>query len=68
MMVSPMLTFTSADLDHQVNAPSKGYLRTIAIGLRESHGWTKPAIGGYLAHFPGATGAWSPRSIEGLAA
>ena len=64
----PMLTFTSADVDHQVNAPSEGYLRTIAIGLRESHGWTKPTIGRYLARFPGATGAWSPRSIEGLAA
>jgi hypothetical protein len=64
----PMLTFTSADVDHQVNAPSAGYLRTIAIGLRESHGWTKSGIGSYLARFPGATGAWSPKSIEGLAA
>ena len=64
----PMLTFTSADVDHQVNAPNEGYLRTIAIGLRESHGWTRPVIGSYLARFPGASGTWSPRSIEGLAA
>ena len=64
----PMLTFTSADSDHQVNAPSEGYLRTIAVGLRESHGWTKAAIGRYLAQFPGAAGVWRPGSIEHLAA
>jgi hypothetical protein len=64
----PMLTFTSADVDHRVNAPSAGYLRTIASGLRESHGWTRTAIGRYLAQFPGVGGVWSPRSIESLAA
>ncbi len=64
----PMLTFTSADVDHRVNAPSEGYLRIIAGGLRESHGWTKSVIGRYLAQFPGAAGAWSPGSIEELAA
>ncbi|HSU35139.1 MAG TPA: histone deacetylase [Propionibacteriaceae bacterium] len=64
----PMLTFTSADVDHRVNAPSEGYLRTIAGGLRESHGWTKAAIGRYLARFPGAAGVWPPRAIERLAA
>jgi hypothetical protein len=65
----PMLTFTSADVDHHpLNAPTEGYLRTIAVGLRESHGWTRTAIGRYLARFPGAAGAWSARSIEGLAA
>ena len=64
----PMLTFTSADVDHRVNAPSEGYLRTIAGGLRESHGWTKAAIGRYLAQFPGAAGVWRPDSIERLAA
>jgi hypothetical protein len=65
----PMLTFTSADVpNHRVNAPSEGYLRTIAVGLRQSHGWTSTAIGHYLARFPGAAGAWSPRSIESLAA
>ena len=64
----PMLTFTSADVDHRVNAPSAGYLRMIATGLRESHGWSQTAIGRYLAQFPGAAGVWSPGSIEGLAA
>lgn len=66
---SPMLTFTSADVkSHRLNAPTRGYLRTIAVGLRESHGWTRAAIGRYLAQFPGAAGAWSPKSIERLAA
>jgi hypothetical protein len=64
----PMLTFTSGDVDHRVNSPSRGYMRTIAGGLRESHGWTKTLIGRYLAQFPGAARVWSPASIEGLAA
>ena len=65
----PMLTFTSADVnDHPVNSPSEGYLRTMALGLRESHGWTSTQIGGYLAQFPGAAGAWRRESIEDLAA
>jgi len=64
-----MLTFTSADiLDHPVHPPSEGYLRTMAVGLRESHGWTSGRIGAYLSQFPGAAGTWSPRSIEELAA
>jgi hypothetical protein len=64
----PMLTFTSAQVDHRVNAPSEAYLRTIAGGLRESHGWSAATIGAYLAGFPGASGTWSPRSIKSLAA
>lgn len=65
----PMLTFTSAHAeDHLVNPPSEGYLRTMALGLRESHGWASAHIAGYLSRFPGAAGAWSQRSIEGLAA
>ena len=65
----PMLTFTSADVrDHPVRPPSEGYLRTMAHGLRESHGWTSAQIGDYLSRFPGAAGAWSQRSIQDLAA
>jgi len=63
----PMLTFTSADVDdHPVNPPTEGYLRTMALGLRESHGWTSTQIGDYLSRFPGAAGAWRPESIEEL--
>jgi hypothetical protein len=65
----PMFTFTSASVDeHPVNAPSAGYLRTIALGLKESHGWTASVIGQYLARFPGAAGTWTDRAIEALAA
>jgi hypothetical protein len=65
----PMLTFTCAEGDDRpANPPSAGYLRTMAIGLRESHGWTNSRIGNYLARFPGAAGTWSPESIEELAA
>jgi hypothetical protein len=65
----PMLTFTSADVYARPdNPPSEGYLRTMALGLRECHGWTRSRIGAYLARFPGAAGAWSPESIEELAA
>jgi hypothetical protein len=65
----PMLTFTSARVsDHPVHPPSEGYLRTMALGLRESHGWTWPEIGSYLSRFPGAAGAWTQQSIEDLAA
>lgn len=65
----PMLTFTSADVEgHPVNPPSEAYLRTMAVGLRESHGWTSTQIGGYLARFPGAAGVWGSESIEEFAA
>ena len=63
----PMLTFTSADVDdHPLTPPSEGYLRTMARGLHESHGWTSAQIGDYLARFPGAAGVWKPASIEDL--
>jgi hypothetical protein len=63
----PMLTFTSADIDgHPVSPPSEGYLRTMALGLAESHGWTSTQIGDYLARFPGAAGRWRPESIAHL--
>jgi len=64
----PMLTFTSAEVaDQPINAPTRGYLRTMATGLREAHGWSAERIGRYLARFPGAAGVWTPTSIENLA-
>lgn len=65
----PMLTFTSGRLDDlMINAPSEGYLHTIATGLSESHGWSRERIGRYLARFPGAAGTWTPESIAAVAA
>ena len=63
----PMLTFTSADIDgHPLTPPSEGYLRTMARGLHESHGWTSTQIADYLTRVPGAAGAWTRESIEDL--
>lgn len=46
----PMLTFTApwtaATVDHV--PPSPAYLRTLAAGLREAHGWTDDRIARYL--------------------
>ncbi len=65
----PMLTFTSADAYARPdNPPSEDYLRAMAVGLREAHGWTSARIGGYLAGCPGAAGVWSAESVEALAA
>ena len=65
----PMLTFTSARLTELVdNAPSAGYLRTMAVGLAEAHGWSPRRIARYLGRFPGAAGAWTEDAIESLAA
>jgi hypothetical protein len=63
----PMITFTSADVgNHGTNPPSAGYLRTMVLGLRESHGWTDSRISQYLTQFPGVAGAWSTAAIEDL--
>lgn len=65
----PMLTFTSARATELIeNAPSPAYLRTIARGLNESHGWSTARISRYLARFPGAAGNWTAESIAAAAA
>jgi hypothetical protein len=65
----PVVAVPAADVDdHPITPPSEGYLRTMARGLHESHGWTSSQIGDYLAQFPGTAGVWRPESIEDLAA
>ncbi|MCW2810908.1 MAG: histone deacetylase [Friedmanniella sp.] len=65
----PMLTFTSADgRDGALNPPAPDYLRTMVLGLGESHGWATGRIARYLAKFPGAAGVWSAPAIEALTA
>jgi hypothetical protein len=60
----PMLTVTSSDLDTLgLSAPSAAYLRSIATGLREAHGWTQGRIAEYLAAAPGVQGAWTPDEV-----
>jgi hypothetical protein len=64
----PLLTFTApwhaADVPWTV--PSAAYLRMLAAGLRETHGWNVHQVAGYLAHLPGARGHWSPAEIAAL--
>ena len=56
----PMMTVTSSDVDELgLNPPSAAYLRSIATGLRESHGWSDGGIADYLAPAPGLHGAWT---------
>jgi hypothetical protein len=64
----PMLTFTApwtaADVDHV--APSAAYLRMLAAGLREAHGWDTHRVAGYLTGLPGCAGAWTEAAILAL--
>jgi hypothetical protein len=66
----PMVTFTTDVGDAPpLNRPSPPYLRTMATGLRESHGWSDARIDGYLAAAPGAvpTQAGSRTPLTGAA-
>ncbi|MFI5645178.1 histone deacetylase [Kitasatospora sp. NPDC051705] len=66
----PLLTLTAptglagADL----NPPSAAYLRTLAAGLAQAHGWDSRRTARYLASRPGAAGHWSAQGVlEALA-
>ncbi|MFG2908581.1 histone deacetylase [Kitasatospora sp. NPDC048286] len=64
----PLLTFTSARgvAGAELNAPTPPYLRTLAAGLAESHGWGPWRTAGYLATRPGAAGHWTPRTVAAV--
>ncbi len=56
----PMLTFTCGDPGGlEPVAPSAAYLRCIATGLREAHGWDIARIADYLAGCRGVDGAFT---------
>lgn len=61
----PMLTFTAPWRagDKPGTAPSAVYLRMLAQGLREGHGWDTEHVAGYLAGLPGAQGHWTAAGI-----
>jgi hypothetical protein len=60
----PMLTVTNGDVTALgLTAPSAPYLRSIATGLREAHGWDDGRIVRYLATAPGLRGAWTPDEV-----
>lgn len=63
----PMLTFTAPwrAADVAWTPPAPVYLRMIAAGLREAHGWTPAETVGYLADRPGVAGHWTrPRLVD----
>ena len=60
----PLLTVTSGDVPGLTPAaPSPTYLRSIATGLREAHGWEDGRIASYLASATGARGAWTTVTV-----
>jgi hypothetical protein len=64
----PVLTFTAPwrCAEAPLNRPSAAYLRNLASGLRESHGWTREQIADYLSGRPGAEGVWDAADIAAL--
>ncbi|WP_208641172.1 histone deacetylase [Micromonospora arborensis] len=63
-------TFTapwrSGDLEHR--KPAGIYLRHLAAGLVETHGWSVAEVAAYLGSRPGAAGHWSPEELMELVA
>jgi hypothetical protein len=57
---APMFTVTCGDVGSlELSAPSASYLRCIATGLREAHGWDAARSAGYLAGCPGVEGTFT---------
>ncbi|WP_231591258.1 histone deacetylase [Saccharothrix sp. ST-888] len=50
----------------KLNRPSAAYLRHLAAGLTEAHGWDLARIADYLSTRPGAAGSWSAAEIAAL--
>ncbi|MFF1909937.1 histone deacetylase [Kitasatospora sp. NPDC058218] len=61
----PVLTFTApgALADADLAAPRAAYLRTIAAGLVQAHGWSLRRTADYLGTRPGATARWSSATL-----
>ncbi|MEV6415301.1 histone deacetylase [Kribbella sp. NPDC051718] len=55
----PMLTMTHGEAAAlEPSAPSAAYLRWIAAGLREAHGWDAGEVADYLGSAVGVSGQW----------
>ncbi|WP_378739920.1 histone deacetylase [Nocardia brasiliensis] len=64
----PIITCTAPwqHTDLPGNSPSATYLRHLAAGLIESHGWTVDVTATYLATRPGADLGWTPDTVTAL--
>jgi hypothetical protein len=62
----PLLTFTSptALAAAEPTTPAAAYLRMLAAGLAEAHGWTTAQIVGYLVALPGVVSGWTSEMLE----
>ena len=66
---APMFTITHHDVASLAPAtPTAAYLRWIAVGLREAHGYDDARIARYLVAAPGVRDAWTETEIAALAA
>ena len=64
----PAFTVTCDDADElEPKAPTAPYLRMIAAGLRDAHGWETAQVVDYLAVAGGVDGAWSREDLEAVA-
>lgn len=61
----PSFTFTAPwrSSEVELRSPSATYLRHLAAGLAETHGWPTDRIAEYLSSRPGAAGNWSPAQL-----
>ena len=61
----PVVTFTASweHRDVALRAPAAAYLRTIATGLAEAHGWSAGQSCDYLLARPGVVPTWSRASL-----
>ncbi|WFE38389.1 histone deacetylase [Micromonospora sp. WMMD998] len=61
----PAFTFTSPWCSDEVEhrKPAAIYLRHLAAGLVEAHGWGVAEVATYLGSRPGAAGYWSPDEL-----
>lgn len=66
----PLLTFTApwAAADVEWTPPAEQYLRMIASGIYEAHGWPPERISGYLSRLPGVDGLWPAADVEDVVA
>jgi hypothetical protein len=63
----PMFTMTHGHADAlEPTAPTAGYLRWLAAGLNEAHGWNGARIAEYLIAARGVNGAWTPAGLAAL--
>ncbi|MEU3962060.1 histone deacetylase [Streptomyces buecherae] len=66
----PLVTFTAPWRVGELPplAPSAPYLRHLAVGLLEAHGWSVARVARYLAACSGAAGHWAEPDIAALLA